>query len=412
MDHFVYRDNELHCEEVPVADLVAAYGTPLYIYSKRTLLDHYRKLDGALRGLDHLVCYSVKTNGNLAVLRALHEAGSGFDIVSGGELFRVQRAGGDPAKVVYAGVGKRRDEIAQALTAGIHMFNCESWPELENISRVAAELGVTARCALRVNPDVDAHTHAHITTGTAENKFGILIPEAGEIYARAKQLPAVQLCGVHVHLGSQLTETGPYREGVRRAVEFTKSLLAQGYPLTTFNLGGGFGINYGADTPPQADEWRDTILPLVQPLGLQIIIEPGRFIAGNSGILALSLTYVKRTPRKAFYITDAGMNDLIRPALYGAKHWVYARREDTPRETADLVGPICESGDFFLKAGPIPQVQPGEWLVLRSAGAYGFAMASNYNARPRAAEIMVDGSTHRVVRAREAYADLVHGETA
>jgi len=410
MDLFNYRDNQLYCEDVRIQELAETYATPLYVYSKNTLLDHYHKLDLALKGLDHLVCFAVKTNGNLAVLHTLAQAGSGFDIVSGGELFRIIQAGGDPSKVVYAGVGKKPREIIEALQAGIYMFNVESQEELLAINQIAQAQGCVARCALRLNPNVDAKTHKHITTATEENKFGVLLPEATKVFLQARELTNIDLSGVHMHLGSQLTSLDPYRTALDKVIPFIEDLRQQGVELKTINLGGGLGIVYGSEQPPTGTNFGETLVPRLKQLGLRVIIEPGRFISGNAGILIMQLLYIKRTPRKSFYIVDTGMNDLIRPALYDARHAALALRNNLQTETADLVGPVCESGDFFLKNEELPKLNNGDFIALRSCGAYGFVMSSNYNARPRAAEVMVDGSEHQLVRRRETYQDLIAGE--
>jgi diaminopimelate decarboxylase len=421
MHDFRYVKGRLHCEGVAVESLVKKHGTPLYIYSRRTLVNHFEKLDAALHGLDHLICYAVKANSNLAVLRTLADAGSGFDIVSEGELRRVIAAGGDPAKCAFAGVGKTESEIAFALRQGIHTFNVESEPELERINQVAARLRKTAPVAIRVNPNVDAHTHAKITTGTYENKFGIPFERIGEVYARAAKLKNIRLRGLQMHIGSQLTEVKPFEQAVRKVLPLVAA-LKQRHGLEFFSIGGGIGIVYQSALASGDGKWwgtsdarniltparyAATLVPLLQPLGLRILLEPGRFIVGNAGILVTRVEYVKRTGRKNFVIVDAAMNDLIRPAFYDSYHEIVPlTRKAGATISSDVVGPICESGDFFAKDRPLPKVGQGDHLALLSAGAYGFVMASNYNARPLAAEVLVDGDKSALVRARQPVGDI------
>ncbi|RKY04250.1 diaminopimelate decarboxylase [Candidatus Poribacteria bacterium] len=412
MDRFEYRDGELYCEEVRVEDICRDVGTPVYIYSHGTIIDHYRKLDEAFGEIDHLICFSVKSNSNLAVIRALAKAGAGMDIVSGGELYRVLKAGVDPSKVVYASVGKSEEEIEFALQAGIMMFNVESRPEAEAINRVAGRMGVKARIAFRINPDVDPHTHKHITTGKGGTKFGIPIDEAVETYLWAKErLGNLIPCGVHCHIGSQITSVEPYKEALSRIVPLVSELRRNGLEIDTLNIGGGLGIVYKDETPSTADEFAAAVLPYVRDLGCKLIIEPGRFIVGNAGILATKVLYIKRTPHKNFLIVDAAMNDLIRPAFYDSYHRiapVRIRTEET--DTFDVVGPVCETGDYFAKDRRINLVEPGDIISIFSAGAYGFTMSSNYNSRPRAAEVMVIEDRYYIVRKRETYLDLIRGE--
>ncbi|MHC4251996.1 MAG: diaminopimelate decarboxylase, partial [Planctomycetota bacterium] len=404
MDAFEYRGGELHAEGVSAHALATEFGTPLYVYSKGTLLDHYGKLASAFEEFDPVICYSVKANSNLAVLRTLREAGCGFDIVSGGELFRALRAGADAGKVVYAGVGKTDRELDEAVSAGIRLFTVESLPELEAISARAEALGKQVSVALRTNPDVDAHTHAHITTSTAEVKFGLDIGTVRRTLSEPGRFPGVRLDGLHLHIGSQIVETEPYRLALERVVPIMKELRSGSVPLSHLDIGGGFGINYRGSEAQPAEAFAKTIAPLVKESGAKLVLEPGRFIVGNAGILLARVTYVKRTPKRRFVIVDAAMNDLIRPALYGSVHAIWPvkafgpppARGGEPDPTsqlspADVVGPICESGDFLGKDVELPEVERGDLIAVFSAGAYGFTMSSNYNSRPRAAEVMVDG---------------------
>jgi len=413
----------LFCEGVPIEALVERHGTPLYVYSTHTLEDHFRKLDEALRPLDHLICFAVKANSNLAVLRTLANAGSGFDIVSEGELRRVIAAGGDPARCVFAGVGKTEREIELALREGIYSLNAESEPELERIHRVAARLGVVAPVAIRVNPNVDAKTHAKITTGTYENKFGIAFEAIEAVYARAARLKHLRLRGLQMHIGSQLTEVKPFRLAVEKVVPLAERLHRR-HGFEFFSIGGGIGIVYNPALASGAPEWWDrtpdarriltphtyaeTLKPLLAALGLRILLEPGRFIVGNAGALVTRVEFVKRTGRKNFVIVDAAMNDLIRPAFYDAYHEIIPVRRKSSRAliASDVVGPICESGDYFAKDRPLPKVGEGDHLALLSAGAYGSVMGSNYNSRALAAEVLVNGTRHALVRKRQPLADI------
>lgn len=411
MDRFQRKRSEWYCEDVPLRQLAATYGTPAYVYSQGTLTDHFDRLTAALAPLPHRICYAVKANTNAAVLRVFAERGAGFDIVSGGELFRVIKAGGDPRRAIFAGVGKTADEIAYALRNDILFFTVESDVELERINAIAQQMKTTARFCVRVNPNVDAHTHRYITTGTHANKFGLDFIAAAAVYRRARRLANVCPVGVQMHIGSQITTTRPYVRAIRKLIGFVNELRASGVKLEYVDIGGGMGIIYRDETPPTPVEFAAAVVPLLRPLGATVLFEPGRFLVGNAGVLLTTVQYVKRTPAKTFVIVDAGMNDLIRPALYGAYHEIVPAR---PRRGAarpvDIVGPICESGDFFAQGRPLPPVQPGDVLVIRSAGAYGFAMASNYNSRPRAVEVMVDGAHARVVRRRETWDDLVAPE--
>ncbi len=425
MHNFHYAGNRLFCEGVSVESLARKFGTPLYVYSQRTLTEHFRKLDQALAPLDHLVCFAMKANSNLSVLRVLANLGSGFDIVSGGELQRVIAAGGDPRQCVFAGVGKTEAEIEFALRRGIYSFNVESEPELLRINRIAARLKKIAPIAVRVNPGVDACTHAKITTGTYENKFGIALEQIEGVYARAGKLKNLRLRGLQMHIGSQVTRTGPFEQAVRKVRPLLQRLKEK-YALEFFSVGGGLGIVYQPALASGTAAWWKTadargiltpatyaarLLPLLKPLGLKILIEPGRFIAGNAGILVTRVEYVKRTGRKNFVIVDAAMNDLIRPAFYNAYHEIVpVTRKGTATMKADVVGGICESGDYFCKDRLLPKAGEGDCLALLSAGAYGFVMASNYNTRPLAAEILVNGRRAAVARERQPVKEIWSGE--
>ncbi len=427
MHYFHYAGSRLCCEGVAVEGLARRFGTPLYVYSERTLTGHYRALDTALDGVDHLVCFAVKSNSNQAVLRALAKLGSGFDIVSGGDLQRVIAAGGDPRLCAFAGVGKTESEIEFALRRGVYTFNAESEPELERINRVAARLGKRAPVAVRVNPNVEAHTHKKITTGTYENKFGIAFERVEGVYARASRLKNLRLRGIQMHIGSQITEVSPFEQAVRKVLPLARRLKER-HGIEFFSLGGGLGIVYKpALASGPAAWWRSPaargiltpqsyaarLLPLLKPLGLRILIEPGRFISGNAGILVTTVQYVKRTGRKNFLIVDAAMNDLIRPAFYEAYHEIVpVRRKSGALVSSDVVGPICESGDFFCQDRPVAKAAQGDYLALMSAGAYGSVMASNYNTRGLAAEVMVTGNRAALVRARQPVQDIWSGEKA
>jgi len=425
MHDFRYVGNRLFCEGVAVESLARKFGTPLYVYSQRTLTEHFQKLDAAMSPVNHLVCFSVKSNSNRSALRALANLGSGFDIVSGGELQRVIAAGGGPRRCVFAGVGKTEDEIEFALRQGIYSFNAESEPELQRINRVAARLKKIAPVALRVNPGVDACTHAKITTGTYENKFGIQFEQVEGVYARASKLKNLRLRGLQMHIGSQITEATPFEQAVRKVLPLLKRLQEK-YPLEFFSVGGGLGIVYKPALASGAAAWWKTsaakniltpqkyagrLVPLLQPLNLKILIEPGRFIAGNAGILVTRVEFVKKTGRKNFVIVDAAMNDLIRPAFYDAYHEIVPlTRKNGVQISSDVVGPICESSDFFCKDRPLPKAGEGDYLALLSAGAYGFAQASNYNTRPLAAEILVNGRRAAVARERQPVKEIWSGE--
>jgi diaminopimelate decarboxylase len=413
MDDFHVVDGDLWVEEIPVAAIAAAVGTPVYVYSRHTLVDHFRRLREAYRALDPQIRYAVKANGNLAVLATLAREGAGFDVVSRGEIFRVLQAGGDPGRIDFAGVGKRRDEIAYALEQGIETFNVESEAELDLIDRTARELGRTAHVALRVNPDVDPHTHTYISTGRKETKFGLDIERARRIAETTSERSGVLLSGLHVHIGSQITEVQPYVEMITRLLGLARDLRGFHPHLGTLNIGGGFGIHYREGEAPPMSAFADAIVPLLAGQGFRVHMEPGRLIVGNAGILVSRVVYEKRSGDKRFVICDAAMNDLIRPSLYGAFHRIEpVRPRPGATAPADIVGPVCESGDFLGKDRDLPPLEPDDLVAVRSAGAYGFVMSSNYNARPRAAEVLVDGNRFAVVRERETEDDLVRGETA
>lgn len=414
MHHFEYRDNELYAEDVKVADLAAEHGTPLYIYSAATLRRHFEAFDSAFKSLDHMTCYSVKANSNLCLLKLLGDMGAGMDIVSGGELHRALAAGVAPEKIVYSGVGKRAEEIKKALDAGILMFNVESTGELERISRVAHEMGKTAKISLRINPDVDPKTHPYISTGLKKNKFGLDIDLSLTTYAKAMKMPGIEPVGIDCHIGSQLTSIEPFLEALDRIMRFSDKLENElGLSVKYLDIGGGLGIPYNEEEPPHPTEYGQALTKALTGRDMTLILEPGRVIAGNAGILVTEAVYCKRTPSKDFIIVDAAMNDLIRPSLYDSYHAIReVTRHGRPEQSVDVVGPICESGDFLARDRDIPAVEPGELLAVFSAGAYGFTMSSNYNSRPRAAEIMVDGANVVLARARESYDDLIRLETA
>ncbi len=411
MDHFSYRDGHLHAEDVPLADIAAQFGTPCYVYSRATLERHWRVFDAALGTHPHLVCYAVKANSSLAVLQVLARLGSGFDIVSAGELERVLRAGGDPAKVVFSGVGKQAPEMRRALEAGIRCFNVESEPELLRLDRVAGETGMTAAVSLRVNPDVDARTHPYISTGLRDNKFGIDVGIALHAYQHAAALPNIRVTGIDCHIGSQLTEISPFVDALDRVLDLVDRLAAAGIPLAHIDIGGGLGIPYRhEDNPPPPDVYARALLERMANRPQELLLEPGRAIAGNAGVLLTRVEYLKHTAYKNFAVVDAAMNDLQRPALYDAWHDIIpvaARSGDSV--TYDVVGPVCETGDFLGRQRELVLAE-GDLLAVRSAGAYGFSMSSNYNTRPRAAEIMVDGDSTHLIREREVLDDLVRGE--
>ncbi|MDQ7017160.1 MAG: diaminopimelate decarboxylase [Gammaproteobacteria bacterium] len=411
MDFFDYKNKRLCAESVDLKELVAEYGTPLYVYSRATLERHWRAFDDALAERRHLVCYAVKANSNVAVLNVLARLGSGFDIVSVGELERVLAAGGDPKKVVFSGVGKRSLEIRRALQVGIRCFNVESLPELERINRVALTEGKVAAVSLRVNPDVDAKTHPYISTGLKENKFGIAVDQALQAYQYAASLSNLQVLGIDCHIGSQLTEIAPFVAALQRVLALVKKIEAAGIELQHLDLGGGLGICYDDETPPEPRQWAEALNAVLGDLDKEIIIEPGRAIAGNAGILLTEVEFLKPTDSHNFAIVDAAMNDLLRPALYQAwQKIVPVLSREGKTELYDVVGPICETGDFLGKGRELC-LQEGDLLAIRSSGAYGFTMSSNYNSRPRAAEVMVDGEQAHLVRTRENMQQLMVGES-
>ncbi len=413
MNHFQRRRGLLQAERIPVPDLAAAYGTPLYLYSTATLTRHWKVLHRSLSGLRHLVCYAIKANSNLAVLNLFARLGSGFDIVSGGELYRVVRAGGDPGKVVYSGVGKRDDEIAFALDQGVKVLNVESGPELGRVSVVARRMKVRAPVALRVNPDVDPKTHPYIATGLKESKFGVSLDDARRLYQAAARDPALDVRGVACHIGSQITTVSPFLDAIARVRKLTRDLQRQGIRIAHLDIGGGLGIQYRDEEPPHPDDYGRAIARALRGFEGEVILEPGRVLVGNAGILVTRVLYVKRSGRKVFVVVDAAMNDLMRPSLYGAEHTVEpvgARRRGAREIVCDVVGPVCESTDYLAKKRRLPEPEPGDLLCVRSAGAYGFAMSSNYNARPRAAEVLVDGGEALLARRRETLRDLIRGE--
>ena len=410
MHEFKYKNNKLYCENIRVEDLAKKFGTPLYVYSYQTLVEHYLKLKSAFSEINPLICYSVKANSNLAILKALVAKGSGLDIVSGGELFRAKKAGCPPARIVYASVGKTAQEIRAAITRGILFFNVESLPELENINRIAASLNKVTRVAIRINPDVEAKTHKYITTGKLTNKFGIDLESAYRILLLRSKFKNLNICGLHIHIGSQITESEPFVEAIKKVSSFIQRLKVKGIKLEYLNIGGGLGIIYDQEAPQTAQIYASQIVPLLKKTGLKIIMEPGRFIVGNAGILAVKVLYIKHTPKKKFIIVDGGMNDLVRPALYSAYHNIWPLSKSLRAERADVVGPICESGDFFAKERLVAKVKEGDYLAVMSAGAYGFSMSSNYNSRLRPAEIMVKGQRASVIRKRETVEDLIKNE--
>jgi diaminopimelate decarboxylase len=437
MDYFEYREQKLYAEEVPVAEMVGKFGTPLYIYSKRTCLEHFQRIEEAFAEAQPLICYSVKANSNLAILKIMAAAGAGFDVVSGGELYRALKAGAEPKKIVFAGVGKTQEEIKYALEEDILILNVESPSELEVINRTAGEMGKAFEVALRINPGVSPQTHDYVKTAETGSKFGMEMSVAEELVRQRDKYPNLHLSGLHMHIGSQITSTSPFAEALERLVEFAHTCRSLGMDLRWLDIGGGFGIYYKEKEARTAQELAEVILPWVEKAvrqgagtgsrraGAKLILEPGRFIVGNAGILVTKVLYRKESgashpedaqhPRggKRFLIVDAGMNDLIRPSLYGAYHriWPIEPEDEEKLETADIVGPVCESGDFFAKDREIPRVEEGEYLSIFSAGAYGMAMSSQYNSRPRSAEVLVDGSDFRLIRKRETYEDLIRGES-
>src|SRR5947209_10474373 len=424
MDHFSYSDRKLFCEAVPVRQLAETYGTPLYVYSKATLLHHLHQLQKAFAAVEPLICYSLKTNPNLHLCRIMAEAGAGFDVTSGGELFRALEAGGRGDKIVFAGVGKTDAELREGLERGVFLFNVESEAELHALADVAKAVGKPAPVALRVNPDLPPKTHAKTDTSVKGVKFGLDIETVLEVAQGVVDNPAVEIVGLHMHLGSPILSAEPYRAGAAKGVDLIGKLRAQGHPIRFLNMGGGFGIHYRKQEALPATAFADAILPAVKAAECRLVLEPGRFIVGNAGILVSRVIFTKESGGKHFVIQDGGMNDLIRPTLYDAFHriWPVAPPADVPAPPedyeaeipgtapADVVGPVCETGDFFARNRRLPPMNRGDLLAVFSAGAYGMAMSSNYNSRPRAAEVLVDGQTHRLIRRRETYEDLVRAE--
>jgi diaminopimelate decarboxylase len=412
MHDFQYRHGELSCEGVPLTRIAKEVGTPCYVYSHATFVRHFRAFDSAFKDVPHIIAFAMKANSNLAILRLMAKEGSGADIVSGGELYRAVKAGVVPSKIVFAGVGKSRDEIRQALEADVLMFNVESSAELRAIDDVAAEMGRRARVALRINPDIDPKTHPYISTGLKKSKFGISADRAIEEFILAASLKHIEVVGVHAHIGSQLTEVSPFVDSLKTVLALVEALKAHGTNIRYINIGGGLGITYSDEVPPPPQELARAIFPLVRDLKCVLIMEPGRVIAGNAGVLLTRVLYTKESEAKHFVIVDAAMNDLIRPSLYGAYHEIRAVKEASRTNTliVDVVGPVCESGDFLAKDRPMPETPAGDLLAVMSAGAYGFVMASNYNSRPRIPEVLVKEGEIHVIRSRETYEDLVRGE--
>jgi diaminopimelate decarboxylase len=428
MHAFHYRRGRLACEESDLQKVAERFGTPLYVYSRRTIVDHFQRLDRSLAPIDHQICYALKANSNLAIIRLLAELRAGFDIVSGGELYRVTKAGGDPSKCTFAGVGKTREEIEYALRCGVHSFNAESEEELLAINETAREHNKRAPVAIRVNPDVSANTHKYISTGKTDHKFGIAFDQVESVYQRASELSNLRIRGVQMHIGSQITDVKPFAQAIEKMIPVV-SRLKSAYGIEFFSIGGGIGIVYRGSLESGDEIWWKTeqsknvltidqyasaVVSRLKDLNLQIVLEPGRFFVGNAGVLLTKVLYVKRTTTKTFIIVDAGMNDLIRPALYQGYHEVVPLHESKDRFVikADVVGPVCESGDFFALDRELPEPHPGEFLALMSAGAYGFAMASNYNSRPLPAEVLINGDGANLIRRRQTYADLVELEIA
>jgi diaminopimelate decarboxylase len=411
MHDFQYHGNELYCEAVPIREIAQEVGTPFYLYSLNTLENHFRAFQNAFSRIDHLICFSAKANSNIAILRVFIRMGGGVDVVSGGELFRAMKAGASPGKIVYSGVGKRPEEIECALEFPILMFNVESTQELVLMDQIAGNMATKAPVALRVNPDVDPRTHPYISTGLKKNKFGINIQKSLDDYRLAHTLRHVQVIGVSCHIGSQLTEVGPFVEAVQRVKELVLNLRAEGMNIRYMDIGGGLGITYNQEEPPHPREYAQSLLNELGEIDCTLILEPGRVIVGNAGILVSRVLYTKTGEEKNFIIVDAAMNDLIRPSLYGSYQRVQpVRKTDGPEMMADVVGPICESGDFLAKDRRLPKAEQGELLAIMSAGAYGFSMSSNYNSRPRAAEVLVARDRFYIIRQREDYDDLIRGE--
>lgn len=411
MHNFFYKGSELYCEGLPVSLIAKRFGTPFYLYSHETLLRHLRVFDRAFESYPHIICFAVKACSNIAILRLYAGEGAGADVVSGGELFRALKSGMNPKKIVYAGVGKTEEEILYALKKGILMFNVESSEELRAIDKVAKRAGIKARVALRVNPDIDVRTHPYIATGLRFHKFGIPIEKALENYRIARRLPNIEIIGIHKHIGSQLTEVTPFVDALKRILILVEELRTAGIRIKYINIGGGLGITYNDESPPHPEEFARAILPLIKDSGCTLILEPGRVLVGNAGILVTKVLYLKKGTEKNFVIVDAGMNDLIRPTLYGAYQKIIPvkKRKDSTI-IADVVGPICESADFLAKDRRLLKPKEGDLMAVMSAGAYGFTMSSNYNSRPRVAEVLVKGKRCFMIRERENYNDLIKGE--
>lgn len=413
MHDFQYRNGELYCEDVPLSRIAKEVGTPCYVYSHHTLVRHFHVYDGAFKNIPHIVAFAMKANSNLAVLRLMAKEGSGVDIVSGGELFRALKAGVPASKIVFAGVGKKPEEIREALKADILMFNVESSAELQAINEVAASMGVKARVALRINPDIDPKTHPYISTGLKKSKFGIAADRGIEEFKNAAGFSHINVVGLHAHIGSQLTQVTPFVESLKKVLTMVQTLAEQGIPLRYVNIGGGLGITYSDETPPEPKDLAEALSPLVRDLKCVLILEPGRVIVGNAGVMLTKVLYAKDGEAKRFLIVDAAMNDLIRPSLYDAYHDirpVYEKVTHGEKKTVDVVGPVCESGDFLAKDRVMPAMGAGELLAVMSAGAYGFVMSSNYNSRPRVPEVLVHEAQYHVIRSRESYEDLIRGE--
>ncbi len=411
MHFFEYKNRQLHCEGIPIQEIAKKVGTPFYLYSYHTLVRHFTVFDEAFKGIPHLICYSVKANSNLALLRLFVNLGGGVDVVSGGELYRALRGGADPQKIVFSGVGKREDEIGDALRAGILMFNVESSQELQTINEVAGRIGKKAPISIRVNPDIDPKTHPYISTGLKQNKFGIDILRAPMAYRLASQLPNLKIIGIDCHIGSQLVEVEPIIQALRKLKELVERLRKEEMEIQYLDLGGGLGITYEDEEPPHPIEYASTILEEVRGFGCTLILEPGRVIVGNAGVLVSKVLYTKENEEKRFMIVDAGMNDLVRPSYYGSYHQILPVKEEIREEIlADVVGPICESSDFLAKGRKIQNLGAGELIAVMSAGAYGFSMSTNYNSRPRVAEVLVRNDQMFVIRQREGYEDLIRGE--
>ena len=411
MHEFNYIENDLYCEDLRVSEIAESFGTPLYLYSHKTLLDHFHKLENAFRDVKPLICFSMKANSSLAVCKALIKEGAGLDVVSGGELYKALHIGADPGKIVYASVGKTASEIEFAVSSGILFFNVESIPELEIINRIAARLRKKINVSIRLNPNVEARTHGYISTARDADKFGLDCRACKEMFLSPAKFTNLNLVGLHIHIGSQIVDSEPFIKAITRAVSLIKELREKKVFIQWLNIGGGMGIVYDQEKPQSAGEFAAKVLPLLKEIDIKIILEPGRFIAGNSGILVTKVIYLKETPFKNFIIVDAAMNDLIRPALYGAHHQILpVRRSGREEIRADVVGPICESGDFLARDRKLSRAEPGELLAVMGAGAYGFTMSSNYNSRPRPAEVMVINGKPYLIRKREKYEDLINSE--